>query len=61
MNFFEKLKPRAMQTSSLTPQAIVKQRKFWIPKINGSKIAKFIKDAYFWDEEHEKPADKTKR
>ena len=50
-----------MQTSSLTPQAIVKQRKFWIPKINGSKIAKFIKDAYFWDEEHEKPADKTKR
>jgi len=50
-----------MQTSSLTPHAVVKEKKSWIPKINGSKIAKFIKDAYFWDEEHEKATVKAKR
>jgi len=54
-----------MQTSSLTPHNIVKQKKIWIPKINinGAKIVKFIKDAYFWEEEHEhkKPSNKTKR
>ena len=52
-----------MQTSSLTPHAVVKQMKSWIPKINGAKIAKFIKEAYLWDfdEEQEKSAEKIKR
>jgi len=52
-----------MQTSSLTPHAVVKNVKSWIPKINGAKIAKFIKEAYFWDveEEQEKAAEKAKR
>jgi hypothetical protein len=49
-----------MQTSNLIPHVVVKQKKSWIPKINGAKIAKFIKDAYFWDEEHERPAEKVK-
>ena len=63
MNIFEKLKPSAMQNSRPIPQAIavIKEKKSWIPKINGAKIAKFIKDAYFWEEEHEKPSERTNR
>ena len=52
-----------MRTSSLTPHGVVKNMKSLIPKINGAKIAKFIKEAYFWDidEEQEKAAAKAKR
>ena len=49
-----------MQLSSLIPQSIVKQKKFWSPKINATKIVKFIKQAYYLDEEEGKPAEKGK-
>jgi hypothetical protein len=49
-----------MQLSSLIPQSIVKQKKLWVPKIDTRKIVKFIKQAYYLDEDDVKPTEKGK-